>query len=264
MVYSIKLKLEFAVLNQLMTLANSSVNHHQNLRIEEGNEKPTKPMTGRSKSTEYISSKYRKPTKRNTQDRPRPALDKSQSASPIQPDSQTSSFTPHHPNRFQWVPNLDRHTVIETKHVEHATNEKPSVLTNPAAFYRPARSRSRGDPSHDGLVRITDSEVLSPTLTGSTLNANTPRRGRRALRPPSLEIEGQVLPNGLLRSTRPSVSDWAQGPDSETSPDSDEIQLDPHGGFPTSPKSLGSVKHGRQMADRSMADLEFMTSALKE
>ena len=264
MVYSIKLKLEFAVLNQLMTLANSSVNHHQNLPIEEGHEKPNKTMTGRSKSTEYISSKYKKPVKQNTRERPRPGLDKSQSVSRIGPDSQTSSFTPHHPNRFQWIPKLDRHAIIETKHIENTTQEKPDILTNPAAFYKPGRSDSRGDPSHDGLGGIADTPVLSPTLTGTTLNTNTPRRGRRAPPPPSLEFEGPLMSNGLLRSTRPSVSDWAHGPDSETSPDSDEIQLDPYGGFATSPKSPGSVKHGRQMADRSIADLEFMTSALKE
>ena len=262
MVYSIKLKLEFAVLNQLMTLANSSVNHHQNLRIEEGNEKAKKPPAGRSKSTEYISSKYKKPNREDA--RQRPDINKSQSASRIRPDSRASSFTPHHPNRFQWIPNLDRNAVIETKHVENTSEPKLDLYTNPAACYKPSRSRPDGYPPHDGLGGIPDSPILSPALTGTTLDATTPRRGRRAPPPPSLELEGSVMPNGLLRSGRPSVSDWAHGPDSEPSPDSDEIQLNPYSGYPTSPKSPGSVKNGRQMANRSMADLDFMTSALKE
>ena len=268
MVYSIKLKLEFAVLNQLMTLANSSVNNHQNLRIEDGNEKATKPPTGRSKSTEYISNKYKKPSRRAQ----RPGADslhKSKSSTHI-PDANSSSFTPHvhHKNRFQWVPSLDRNAVpsfVETKHVEVAGDDKLNVFTNPAACYQPGRRPPDGYPPHDGLGGIPDSPILSPTLTGTTIDAtqNPHERGRRAPRPASLDLERHTMPNGLLRSTRPSVSDWAHGPDSEPSPSSDEIRLDPYASYSPPARSPGSVRAGRDMASRSMG-MDFMTSALQE
>ena len=269
MVYSIKLKLEFAVLNQLMTLANSSVNNHQNLRIEDGAEKGPNPPAGRSKSTEYISNRYKKPSKRQAPQRPplAPGVQKSRSHSSM-PDPRSSSYTPHHKNRFQWVPDLDRNVYLGTKHVEHAEREKPelNIYTNPAAYHRPGRSLAEGDPAHDGLGGIPDSPVLSPALTGTTLDAGQPpsghASGHRRARPPSgLQLDRSVAPSGVLRSERPSVSDWAHGPDSEPSPCSDEIRLDPYERYPKSP---GSVQNSRQMADRSMRELDFMTSALKE
>ena len=260
MVYSIKLKLEFAVLNQLMTLANSSVNNHQNLHIEEGHEKRTKPPTGRSKSTEYISNKYRKPGKK----------ERDRTSKPSVPDPKSTSFTPqiHQKKRFQWVPSLD-HTAtpsfVETKHIEITDDQKPNIFTNPAACYKPDRRRPDCYPPHDGLGGIPDSPVLSPTLSGTTLdNAQSCHdRRRRAAPPPSLDLERPIMPNGLLRSTRPSVSDWAHGPDSEPSPNSDEIQLDPYAAYSPPPRSPGSVRAGRDMAQRSMG-MDFMTSALQE
>ena len=83
-----------------------------------------------------------------------------------------------------------------------------------------------------------------------------------------------MLLNGVLRSDRPSVSDWAHGPDSESSPGSEEVQLNPYdasarqppprGASPEHPpKSPGSVKHGRQEAERTMG-MNFMTSALHD
>ncbi|KAL9100614.1 MAG: hypothetical protein Q9163_004030 [Psora crenata] len=272
MVYSIKLKLEFAVLNQLMTLANSSVNNHQNLRIEDGNEKAAKPPTGRSKSTGYISTKYKKPNRRGQEKTSRPdaiSLHKGYSGSrAVDPNS--SSFVPQvrHKNRFQWVPSLDRHATpsfIEAKHIEDADDQKPNVYTNPAACYRPGHRPPDGYPPHDGLGGIPDSPVLSPTLTGTTLDTTQPiqERRRRAAPPPSLDLERPVMPNGLLRSTRPSVSDWAHGPDSEPSTSSDEVGLDPYASYSPTARSPGTVKAGRDMAHRSMG-MDFMTSALRE
>ena len=260
MVYSIKLKLEFAVLNQLMTLANSTVSSHQQLNIEDGNEKSTKPP-GRSRSTEYISNKYRKPSKK-----PRDSAKRSASAN-LPHHSRSNSFGPNNKNRFQWVPTLDRNCVIETKHIEN-TEERPlNVFTNPAACFKPGRQRPHGYPPHDGLGGIPDScpdsPETSPTreLDGSTLHS------RRAPPPPHLDLNNSVMPNGLLRSTRPSVSDWGKGPDneSEASPNSDEIRLDPYENprYP-SPRSPGSVRAGRSRAARSMGQLDFMTSALRE
>lgn len=59
MIYSIKLKLEFTVLNQLMTLASRQMKANQNLHIDDtkpANIKP--PPPGRSKSIEYTSYNY--------------------------------------------------------------------------------------------------------------------------------------------------------------------------------------------------------------
>ena len=265
MVYSIKLKLEFAVLNQLMTLANSSVNNHQHLHIEEGNEKGvTKPPAGRSKSTEYISHKYKKPAKKSRKNKSREReapqiLHKSYSTSRV-PSS--GSHGPNNKTRFNWIPTLDRNAVVETQYVED-TDEALNVFTNPAACFKPGRQRPEGYPPHDGLGGIPDSPILSPTQVDT--GDRTPPRGRRAAPPPHLDLD--VMPNGLLRSTRPSVSDWAHGPDSEVSPNSDEVTLDPYEnakyGHPSTP---GSVTAGRNMAARSLSrrgGLDFMTSALK-
>lgn len=270
MIYSIKLKLEFAVLNQLMTLANSSVNTHQQLHIEEGDEKGvTKSPAGRSKSTEYISNRYKKPTKKTKKSKsPEPSappiLHKSYSTSRIPHHVRSGSFGPNNKNRFNWVPTLDRKAVIETQHIED-TDEQLNVFTNPAACFKAGRQRPEGYPPHDGLGGIPDSPVLSPTEVDIEDWAST--RGRRAPPPPNLDLT--VMPNGLLRSTRPSVSDWAHGPDSEVSPNSDEIQLDPYENVKYYPSTPGSVTAGKNMAARSMGtsgrrkSLDFMTSALQ-
>lgn len=271
MVYSIKLKLEFAVLNQLMTLANSTVNTHQQLHIEDGNEKPAKLPTGRSRSTEYISNKYKKPSKkpRDNAKRSAPAIvHSSYSTSRVPHHSRSNSFGPNNKNRFQWIPTLDRNCIVETKHIEDTEERQLNVFTNPAACFKPGRQRPDGYPPHDGLGGIPDScpdsPETSPTrdIDGSTLHS------RRAPPPPHLDLTNSVMPNGLLRSTRPSVSEWGKGPDNEsveTSPNSDEIRLDPYENpnyLP--PRSPGSVRAGRDRAARSIGQLDFMTSALSE
>ena len=260
MVYSIKLKLEFAVLNQLMTLANSSVNNHQNLHIEDGNgEKPGKPAPGRSKSTEYISNRYKKPDKRSRHAAPS-IVHKSKSTSRLPSTMHQSSFGANNKNRFQWVPTLDRNAVIETQHIED-TEEPLNVFTNPAACFKPGRARPDGYPPHDGLGGIPDSPILSPM---SDMGTSTPPTSRRAHKPPNLDFDNPVMPNGLLRSNRPSVSDWAHGPDSSESPRSDEISLNPYDSR-NPPVSPGSVRAGRDRAARSLAghSMDFMTSALR-
>lgn len=261
MVYSIKLKLEFAVLNQLMTLANSTVSSHQQLNIEDGNEKSAQKPPGRSRSTEYISNKYKKPSKKSK--------DSSKRSAPatIPQHKRSDSGGPSNKNRVQWVPTLDRNCVIETKHIENTEERQLNVFTNPAACFQPGRQRPHGYPPHDGLGGIPDScpdsPETSPTrdLDGSTLHS------RRAPPPPHLDLDNSVMPNGLIRSTRPSVSDWGKGPDneSEASPNSDEIRLDPYENPKYPPaRSPGSVRVGRDRAARSMGQLDFMTSALRE
>lgn len=297
MVYSIKLKLEFAVLNQLMTLANSSVNSHQMLQIEEGHsEKSTRPAgPGRSKSTEYISCKYEKPSRSSTW------REAAATTSRLPDHSRNSSFGKNgapSKNNFQWVPDLDRSLVVETQHIEHASPSREpelSELTNPAAHFKPSRPRAQ-EPvsifsSYNGTFGIKEDDVdpldtmpgrvISPTLTGTTIDQSprhgrpsvpneglsgrgTPENGRRrAAPPPSLNLEG-VMPNGLLKSTRPSVSEWGRESEGEVSPTSDGAPLNPYeNSTAISPASPGSVRMGRQRARQSMG-MDFMTSALHE
>ena len=298
MVYSIKLKLEFAVLNQLMTLANSSVNSHQVLEIENG-EKPSKPPTGRSKSTEYISSKYEKPNKRPKRtNAASPEGSNTSTTQPPPPPSRGSSYgqfgqPSNNKNHFQWVPTLDRHCVVETKHVENASvksiksnDQELNMLNNPAAHFTKPAKRSIPQDKYGVLEDDEDDDIermLPPppkdvhppdkldNSASSRTTSNSPRRGRgspqngrrRAPPPPSLNFDQTVMPNGLIRSNRPSVSEWGRGPDSETSPESDELQLNPCTQAETaSPVSPGSVKAARQRASQRMG-LDFMTSALR-
>ncbi|KAI4229088.1 MAG: hypothetical protein L6R36_001150 [Xanthoria steineri] len=265
MVYSIKLKLEFAVLNQLMTLANSSVTSHQRLDVHDDGEKqaPTRHRKGRSKSLDYLS-KFHYPRPSSKKRMPRyPTLASSQSSGTAYNESEFTAST--NQNRMKWVPSLDRHCVVDTKHVEHAPDDELNIFTNPAAVFRPGKQIPPGFPPHDGLGGIPS--PTSTALTGSTLQGGGHHGSRRAPPPPHLDLqrEPQVMPNGLLRSTRPSVSDWAHGPDSqsEISPSSDEVRLDPYEARYGRPKSPGSVRRGRGMAERSMG-MEFMTSALHE
>lgn len=268
MVYSIKLKLEFAVLNQLMTLANSSVSNHQKLDIHDDAEgqQPEK-RKGRSKSLDYLSKFHypRKGSKKRTQRYPPRAT----SHTPGAAYNEAEFDAVRNQNRQKWIPSLDRHCLADSKHVEHAKekDDELNVFTNPAAVFRPGKHMPPGFPPHDGLGGIPSPSSPSSGLTGSTLYTPGNQGSRRAPPPPQLNLSNdpQVLPNGLLRSTRPSVSDWAHGPDSqsEISPSSDEIRLDPYEARYGYPKSPGSVRRGRGMAERSMG-MEFMTSALHE
>ncbi|KAL8726663.1 MAG: hypothetical protein Q9181_005961 [Wetmoreana brouardii] len=265
MVYSIKLKLEFAVLNQLMTLANSSVSSHQKLNINDDTEgqAQTRERKGRSKSLDYLSKfHYPRPSSKKRAQRHAARSSPSNSGTAYN-EAEFEAIT--NQNRMKWVPSLDRNCFIDTKHVEHSPDDELNVFTNPAAVFRPGKHIPPGFPPHDGLGGIPSPST--PPLTGSTLHPQGNHCNRRAPPPPQLKLSNdpQVLPNGLLRSTRPSVSDWAHGPDSqsEISPNSDEIRLDPYETRFGIPRSPGSVRRGRGMAERSMG-MEFMTSALHE
>ena len=269
MVYSIKLKLEFAVLNQLMTLANSSVSSHQKLDLHDDAEGQgqNKGRRGRTKSLDYLS-KFHYPRssfmkKRNKRES---SGGSAQNQGGAYNEAEFDSVTSQH--RKKWVPSLDRNCMIDAKHQEHSGEDELNVFTNPAAVFQPGRPPP-GFPPHDGLGGIPPGNT--PPLSGSTLAPQGHHNNRRAPPPPHLNLNNdpRILPNGLLRSTRPSVSDWAHGPDSqsEVSPSSDEIRLDPYEsryGASRSPgHEPGSVRRGHRMAERSMG-MEFMTSALRE
>ena len=265
MVYSIKLKLEFAVLNQLMTLANSSVTSHQRLDIHDDTEKQsqTRDPKGRTKSLDYLSKfHYPRPSSRKRKSRFAPEASVQSSGTAY---NEAEFVASTNQNRTKWVPSLDRNCLVDTKHVEHAAEDELNVFTNPAAVFRPGKQIPPGFPPHDGLGGIPS--PTSTALSGSTLNPPGPQANRRAPPPPRLDLnrDPQVMSNGLLRSTRPSVSDWAHGPDSqsEISPNSDDVRLDPYETRYGTPKTPGSVRRGRGMAERSMG-MEFMTSALHE
>lgn len=263
MVYSIKLKLEFAVLNQLMTLANSSVSSHQKLNIHDDAEgQELEKRKGRSKSLDYLS-KFHYPRPSSKKRPQRYPQSSSYNSGTAYNEAEFTAIT--NQNRMKLVPPLDRSCFINTKHVEHAADDELNVFTNPAAVFRPGKQIPPGFPPHDGLGGIPS--PATPPLSGSTLHPPSNQANRRAPPPPHLNLNNdpQVLPNGLLRSTRPSVSDWAHGPDSqsEISPNSDEVGLDPYETRFGLPRSPGSVRQGRGMADRNMG-MEFMTSALHE
>ena len=282
MVYSIKLKLEFAVLNQLMTLANSSVNSAQHLHVHDADEKGK--AHGRMKSQNNITRRVNYPG--------RPKRTKSKKSDDSRPSStfseyaRSSSFGANSNGRLKWVPSLDRSCVVKTQHVEHVDDEL-NVFTNPAACFRPAKDKVPGFPPHDGLGGIpgtprsdvdTESRLVSPTEQGNHMRGNASnhhhvhvpslrRHGhtRRAPPPPQLDLDNAVMPNGLLRSSRPSVADWAHGPDSDPSPCSDEVSLNPYDspkfGSPTSP---GPSRPPRRGMSQKHTPMDFMTSALHE
>ena len=262
MVYSIKLKLEFAVLNQLMTLANSSVNSAQQLHVHEAEEKGPRELKGRHKSQNNIS-RYTNYSTRSTHPKPK-RTESSRPSSTFSEYARSASFGANSQGRLKWVPSLDRHCHVKTQHIEHVKDE-PNVFTHPAAFNRPAKDKIPGFPPHDGLGGIPGDPASpaspSPTTTNTDLSAAADlqrNRGRRAPPPPHLDLN-PIMPNGLLRSSRPSVADWAHGPDSDPSPCSDEVTLNPY----DSPRSPGSVRAGRGMAERHLG-MDFMTSALHE
>ncbi|KAL9013565.1 MAG: hypothetical protein Q9173_001754 [Seirophora scorigena] len=268
MVYSIKLKLEFAVLNQLMTLANSSVSNHQRLDIHDDAEgQQQEKRKGRSKSLDYLSKfHYPRPASKKQSKRHSPRTT-SDDASTAYNESEFTAVTSQNSNK--WIPSLDRNRMVGTEHVEHAPSrdDELNVFTNPAAVFRPGKHVPPGFPPHDGLGGIPSPTSHLQARAGSALYPKGNPANRRAPPPPQLKLSNdrQVLPNGLLRSTRPSVSDWAHGPDSqsEVSPNSDEVGLDPYETRFGAAQSPGSVRQGRCPGERSTG-MEFMTSALHE
>lgn len=254
MVYSIKLKLEFAVLNQLMTLANSSVNNATQLAINE-DPPPFAEPKNRSKSLSYLS-RYVHPRSSSRANSGRSSAHSPHTRSDSAASHNThSSFTANNANHLKWVPSLDRNCIVKTEHIE-IIPDPHNVFTNPAACFRPEAARW---PPHDGLGGI-PSEPLSPALTGSTLARCDSGQGGRS-RYPKPDASFQTPPPvGVLRSNRPSVSDWALGPDVDCdSPTSSETRLDPCARTPT--KAAPTVKTGRTVAQHTMG-MDFMTSAL--
>ncbi|MCJ1396694.1 hypothetical protein MMC18_009586 [Xylographa bjoerkii] len=247
MVYSIKLKLEFAVLNQLMTLANASVHSASNLTYEDPSNHNNKELRSRprSKSLTCLSKLYPKSLFSSSQKPPSTPRSYCVPTSPARSWPSRSSNGSDH----KWIPALDRNYVIETQHLEHVSplNE----YTNPAVF----------SASHP---------PVSPTLSGSTLSHSSHtmhsyERSRYWPRPPHLDLSSPtsaVSAGGILRSSRPSVSDWAHGPDSDSSPSpsSSEGRLEL---FEKAAGGLhrGASVHAANKREKAMG-LDFMTSAL--
>ena len=270
MVYIIKLKLEFAVLNQLMTLANSSVNSAQQLHVHDSEEKGRAAPKGRTKSQNNISRYVNYPGRPKRHQSKR--SDDSRPSSTFSEYARSSSFGANSNGRLKWVPSLDRNCVIKTQHVENVDDEL-NVFTNPAACFRPAKDKVPGFPPHDGLGGIPGTPLSEVDAKDAELHLHgrgfqsqkpCPHGSRRAPPPPQLDLDNPVMPNGLLRSSRPSVADWAHGPDSDPSPCSDEVSLNPYDapkfGSPTSP----GPSRPRRGGPEKMTAMEFMTSALKE
>ncbi|MCJ1338294.1 hypothetical protein MMC09_003580 [Bachmanniomyces sp. S44760] len=248
MVYSIKLKLEFAVLNQLMTLANSSVNNATKLTVDDNSYPEPKSGAHRSKSLSYIGKGVSYPerslSKKTTKSQPAQRSPRSDFAS-----GRSVSFTSQGSNKpgLKWgIPSLDRHHAVETHHLEDAKGPHHNVFTNPAAYFHPKTSNRF--PPHDdlGCVATSPTSPLSPTLSGSTLehqgtNPFDPSPNRKSAFPRDTShlassygnLSTSLLhpragnqddsdhresdaPFGILRSTRPSVTDWAEDAESDT------------------------------------------------
>ncbi|KAL9104467.1 MAG: hypothetical protein Q9187_008897 [Circinaria calcarea] len=257
MVYSIKLKLEFGVLNQLMTLANSSVSNATKLTFAEDHEVPPAPaLKGRSKSLSYLSRQFSKSTRSRTKSPHEKRADS------VSTETTWSSLGLNNNRRIRtdWVPSLDRKRTIEPQHIEYV-NDPHNVFTNPAACFHPEGQRRHR--RRDALSEMIDTPTspLSPALTGSTLNHSTsnPSRlsERRSAAPPPLDLNTSSG-IGVLRSNRPSVSDWAHGPDSASSPSCSDQRLTPYEMISAGLHRETSTRQGR---GRNMG-LDFMTSAI--
>ncbi|MCJ1471058.1 hypothetical protein MMC07_009706 [Pseudocyphellaria aurata] len=258
MFYSIKLKLELAVLNQLMTLANSSVNHAQNMHIQDQeaqspiSDEKEKPDGYWSRCVTYPQGSE-KPVKHSSN-----PFRRSRSASSVTDHAHSHSLGGH-PNRNRWIPSLDRNCIVKTTHIENVS-APPNEFTNPAACYQLGKANHRFPP-HDGLGGISDSPPVSPTLTGTTLD-HPSRPSRHRPSPPHLDLAAPpVLSNGVFRSSRPSVTDWAPDPGEESSPNADDPVISPFDKTSISRKKPGSVTAGRGRAEKSLG-MDFMTSAL--
>ncbi|MCJ1474475.1 hypothetical protein MMC13_003133 [Lambiella insularis] len=260
MIYSIKLKLEFAVLNQLMTLANASVRNASNLTYEdpEAAHKELKSPP-RPKSMTYLSRFYSRLSPSSSPKLPSPLRSyyapkakppsRHASSNSITSQGTWSSYGNKAANEHTWIPSLDRNCVVETQHLEHASH-LPSIYTNPAACYNP---NPRGSP-HGKIA------PGSPTLSDSALihSYDPALRGPRL---PPLDLHHPPVV-GVLRSSRPSVSDWAHGPDSDSnaSPSGSEGRLDPF------EKAGAGLHRGLSIRQANKRDagmgLDFMTSAI--
>lgn len=258
MFYSIKLKLEFAVLNQLMSLANSSVKHAQQIHIsgdDGGSPIDVEKEKPESHWARYLSHRRSdKRPKHRTANKSR----RSRSASNVAANAHSSA--PIGPQgRVKWIPPLDRNRIVETTHIENVS-APADEFTNPAACFPSGKDHRF---SHDRLSSISNCPPASPTLTGTTLDPISHPYNRR---PPAshLDLGGSpVLADGVFRSSRPSVADWSPSTDSECSPKADDMAISPYDVSLTPKKSLGSVKAGRGRAEKSMG-MNFMTSALHE
>ncbi|MCJ1241381.1 hypothetical protein MMC14_009386 [Varicellaria rhodocarpa] len=259
MVYSIKLKLEFAVLNQLMTLANSSVNNATHLTLMDEGAAPVpepKGRTVRSKSLSYLTGHFPK----HSGSREKSPQGRNGSTYSTSTGGTWSSFGMNpRAAKFDWVPSLDRKRVIEPDHIEDA-NDPHNVFTNPAAVFRPDGPKRFHPHDLSGIADTPPSPLSphpSPAFTGSTFGPNNSTSrfslGRRVGVAP-LRLDLTSSPQiGVLRSNRPSVSDWAPGPDSANSPTSSIHQLNPDG--------IAKAISTKPIRSRNMG-MDFMTSAI--
>ncbi len=260
MVYSIKLKLEFAVLNQLMQLANSGVSD-ATLAIANHREVPEDPRAG----------SVAKPRKGSTV------------KDPYDYTGNTSNATARFPCP-KWVPSLDRNCIVKTEQIEVSSEDKqgagidlakadPGGLLNkdyggldsnytmaqdhaqsprspeasiPPDFVssRPPQSRdyrslhsANNTTNHNNNSTTSSSERKSGVyLDGnSRIHISRPPMESRVSvitsRRPSVQDYNNsqtelAMPSreNILRSERPSVSEFRAD-----SPTSSEIQLDPMG-----------------------------------
>ncbi|KAI9860067.1 MAG: hypothetical protein M1824_003305 [Vezdaea acicularis] len=176
MVYSIKLKLEFAVLNQLMTLANAGVNEAQMRSHHTADE----PHYRRSESiaTHNTRSASVDPSGFNGNPAGDPQIGHSTVA---------TRLAPKHP---LWTPSLDRNCIVKTQHVEVSSTSKECEEATRSGTG--LATSNVGPAGQDSLMGTT---IVEPTNEHHSKHSRHER---------------------LIRSTRPSVEDFGTGEGSET------------------------------------------------
>ena len=245
MIYSIKLKLEFAVLNQLMTLANAGVQDAQ-LRSHHTHDEPnyrrnaSVSMANEPNATDSFNGN--------------PASDPA-----IGHTTVATRMAPKHP---LWTPSLDRNCIVKTQHVEISSADKRDV-EEATRSGKGLTTAQVGPGGQESLMGTTIIESRGPSNSRGQRPVNSSR--------PSVEdfglgdeddtfSDGTTLadsrgsPRGYERrmknsqawqseKRRPSVEEFGSG--GNDSDRSDEVRLAPY---------LGDVEGVGEKGDREIRD----------
>ncbi|KAI9816224.1 MAG: hypothetical protein M1827_001825 [Pycnora praestabilis] len=219
MVYSIKLKLEFAVLNQLMQLANSGVaDATLAMNREARAEDPRAGSIANQRSPSITTAGTPHVRQYNGF------------------GGHSASATSKFPGP-QWLPSLDRHCIVKTEHIEVCSEDKQGAGID-LAMADPGGLLSRDLNSNSPVARLqapivpANSVIRSQRPSVTAYNADYKRaRADRAQHSPTLGRQPSVI-----RSNRNSVS---------------EFQNDYHRSYSEPPRSPRTPTYTRHSANRS-------------
>jgi hypothetical protein len=245
MVYSIKLKLEFAVLNQLMTLANAGVQDAQ-LRSHHTHDEPNY----RRHASVSLAPEAHAAESFNGNPAGDPTIGHSTVATRIAP------------RHALWTPSLDRNCIVKTQQVEVSSADKKEVeeaarsgrdvtapqlgpggqesLRGSAIHERRAGSRPRGvRPMNSTRPSVEDFGIGDDDDTVSNGTTLADFRGS----PRALDRRMKNTQAWQAENRRPSVEEFGQGGDD--SDRSDEVRLAPY---------LGDLEGVGEKGDREIRD----------